>query len=513
MYIFSSLKAARVVAIVGQAVLTAFAAYLFYLCRETEIVENVGGFSGFMGIHLKADSLSSLFVALTTFVFCVAAIYCFGENSSKLFWFLLFIWEGLLIGIFLTRDLFNIFVLVEVVTIVVAVLIMYCRDNRSMYDGMFYLMVCVVAMQFFLFGVGYIYKLTGVLDIEAAAEALKGVDRNSLVLPYALIITAISLKCALLPLYNWLPKAHGTPGAPSAVSALLSGVHIKGGVYLFIRTQSLFSEIDTSMIFLVIGIVTGIAGFIRAITQSDIKLILAYHTISQVGMIMASLNIGDSYAYTGGLYHAFNHAIFKSALFFCAGIIIKVYGTRNIYEIRGVLRRLPFVGVATFMAVLGITGAPLFNGSISKYFIMSGTNLLVSSLLIFINLGTIISFIKYSKMLFGRHEGGEDGVVYAKTCEQVAVMILGTLCFVGGIFGEQFIAFLFNVQISVDAAGYIEKTLLYAASLVAGYLIFKYYVQKSALLKRLRTIDVGFRGMCILMGGFFAAMVIAIRFM
>jgi multicomponent Na+:H+ antiporter subunit D len=345
--------------------------------------------------------------------------------------------------------------------------------------------------------------------MEAAAKALSEIDKNALILPYALIMTAISLKCALLPLYNWLPKAHGTPSAPSAVSALLSGVHIKGGVYLFIRTQSLFAEIDVSMFFLVIGIVTGIAGFVRAITQSDIKLILAYHTISQVGMIMASLNIGDSYAYTGGLYHAFNHAIFKSALFLSAGIIIKVYGTRCIYDIRGVFRRLPLVGVATLMAVLGITGAPLFNGSISKYFIMSGTNWLVSALLIFINLGTIISFIKYSRILLGHYEA-DDKAVKVKMGEQVAILILGALCFIGGIFGEEFIGFLFNVQVSVDSAGYFEKTLLYMASVVAGYLVYKYYVLRSSLLKRLREVDIGFRGMCMLMGGFFAAVMIAV---
>jgi multicomponent Na+:H+ antiporter subunit D len=113
-------------------------------------------------------------------------------------------------------------------------------------------------------------------------------------------------------------------------------------------------------------------------------------------------------------------------------------------------------------------------------------------------------------MLFGRFENDETPVK-AKKCEQAAILILGALCFVGGIFGEEFIRFLFNVQVSVDAAGYLQKTLLYVASVIAGYLIYHYYVQKSALLKHLRGVDIGFRGMCMLMGGFFAAIMVAVR--
>ena len=514
LYVFPVAKAARLIAVVVQAGVTALAVYLFLLCREGDVIVNIGDFESVLGITLRSDTLSSTFIVVTAFVFSIAAIYCFNGNPGKLFWFLLFIWEGLLIGIFLTRDLFNIFVLAEVATVVVAILIMYNRDNRSMYDGMFYLMVSIVAMQFYLFGIGYVYKLTGVLDMEAAALALGELDKSALILPYALIITPICLKCALLPLFNWLPKAHGTPSAPTAVSALLSGIHIKSGIYLFMRVQTLFSQIDFSLFFLAIGIATGILGFILAISQSDIKLILAYSTISQIGMIMTGLNIGDNYAHTGALYHAVNHALFKSALFLCAGLIEKVYGTRNIQDIRGVIKRMPVVAAATVMAILGITGAPLFNGSISKYFIMSGTHWAISALIIFINLGTIIVFFKYSTILLGKTgSAGEDVIKSEKISmtEQIAVFLLGAICFIGGISGEIFINVLFNVQVHVDAGGYLEKTALFGASVIAGYLIYKYYVQRSALIKRLRDIDIGFRGMCIAIGGFFAAILVGVN--
>jgi len=537
LYVFSSVKAAKIVAIVAQAVFTGFAAYLFFLVKDGEIVTNIGNYESVMGIILRADTLGAVFVALTAVSFLMAALYSYNENEGKLFWFLLFVWQGLLIGIFLTRDLFNIFVLIEVAAVVVSVLVMYNRDNRSMYDGMFYLMTGIIAMQFYLFGVGYVYRLTGVLDMETAAVVLSSVDRSSLVLPYALIITGIGLKCAVLPLFTWLPRAHGSPSAPSAVSALLSGVHIKSGIYLFMRIQPLFSGLDASVFFLAVGIITGITGFVLAMSQKDIKLLLAYSTISQIGLIISSLSIGNEYAHTGALYHAFNHALFKAALFMGAGILSKAYGTRNISDIRGVFRRFPVIGCAVFAAILGITGAPLFNGSISKYFIMYGTTWYITWLLIIINLGTIIVFIKFSTMLFGKFETGEAIIRnpngrkgetdlhhrdetakprnYAEAIpvnKQIAIIALAAICFIGGIFGSELITFLFGVEVSVDAAGYLEKTAIFAGSAAAGILIYRYIVRDNKFLARFRGIDFGFRGTCAAMGGFFAAVLIALGF-
>ena len=510
LYLVPFEKAARIIAIVTQTALFGFAFYVFMLCKEGDIVARVGNFEWFMGIIIRIDTLSSVFLMLTSFIFLVATIYSFNGGFSRLFWFLLFVWQGLLNSIFISNDIFNIFVLVEVVTVVVAVLIMYNRDNRSMYDGMVYLMIDIVAMQFYLFGAGYVYKLTGTLDMTAAAQVMAGLDKSSLLLPFALIMTALSLKCALTPLFSWLPKAHGTPSAPAAVSAVLSGMHIKCGIYLFIRFQSVFAEISMSEFFLIVGVITGITGAVFALSQTDVKLILSYSTISQVGMIMIGLNVADVYSYTGSVYHIFNHALFKSALFMCAGAIVHMYGTRDINQIRGVLRRYPLVGVATIMAILGIIGTPFFNGSISKYFITPEANWAVRGPIILINLGTIIVFMKFSTMLFGRAEGFHehekmDGF------KQTAILALGILCLAGGVFGEQFIEFLFNIEVNVDAAGYLEKTGLFVLSVIAGYFIFRYFVDKHPFFKKIRGFDMSFRWMCASIGGFFAVILIVTR--
>ncbi|MCL2052535.1 MAG: proton-conducting membrane transporter [Lachnospiraceae bacterium] len=510
LYIIPYVRVIKSMALFCQLGLTASSVYIFFLSKSEEIVTNIGDYESVLGITLRSDTLSSVFVALTSFLFLVVVIYGFNDNYGRFYWFFMFIWQGLLNGLFLSSDLFNMFVFIEVATIIVSVLMMYKRDNRSMYDGMVYLMINTVAVQFYLFGIGYIYKLTGVLDIDAAMKIMKQMDPATFYLPFALIMTAISLKCALVPLFGWLPKAHGTASAPTAVSALLSGLHIKCAIYLFIRFQIFFEMIDLSVFFIAIGIITGFVGFIMALSQSDIKLILAYHTISQIGIIMLALNIPDAYSRTGGVYHIINHAMFKSALFLCAGIINEVYGTRDIYQIRGVLKRLPLVGGATIMAILGITGAPLFNGSISKYFIVSGAGAFVSAMIILINLGTIISFIKYSTILFG----GKKQSINREEIDvfrQMAVLILGIICFFGGIFGEQFIHFLFNIDVGVDAAGYFEKILLFAISVAVGYVVFRYYVKKSLILKKIGSFSQNFRGMCASLGVFFVLVLIALR--
>ncbi|MCL1995084.1 MAG: proton-conducting membrane transporter [Defluviitaleaceae bacterium] len=524
LYFFHFKKATRILAILAQIGIFIGSIFLFIEARElTElypigrafgmegVTYNIGGFYYGMGIILVSDVLSAVFIMLTAFMFLLAIFYSFNENNTSLYWFLLFLWQGVLMGVFLSGDFFNIFVLLEVGTLVVTILILFSRKNRSLYDGLIYFMVNVVSMQFYLLGVGYIYRYTGTLNIYYANAQFANTGREYLMLPYALIMTFIVLKSALVPLYSWLPKAHGTKGAPSAVSALLSGLHIKSSVYLFLRFQYTFEIVALTEFFMVLGIITAIFGFVMALGQKDLKLILAYHTISQIGLIFTGLNMGITYSYMGALYHMMNHALFKSTLFLSGGIIAYAYGTRNVYEIRGVLKKMPVVGVATMLAVFGITGTPIFNGSISKYFISSETYGLMNWILIFMSLGTIVSFIKFSTILFGepKKEIGEKKV---DILQQIPIIVLGSLCFLGGIFGRQFIDILFNVQLTIDPAGYFEKSLIFFASLVVGYLLFKYYVKDSKLIKTAGAMELGFRSIIMAIGLFFATILLFVGF-
>ncbi|AKL96412.1 multisubunit sodium/proton antiporter, MrpD subunit [Clostridium aceticum] len=509
MYLFPSKRISKIAIFIQGIFLIGAILNFIYIRQYGTIIENLGGWKDYIGITLKCDIFSAVLVMLTAFLFLSMKIFSYSSAySNKLFLFLFMILQGLLNGIFLSNDLFNIYVLVEVATIIVSILIMFKRDSRAIYDGMVYLLVNIVAMTMFVFGIGFIYKTFGVLDFQGIKEQMELISHpQSLIIGYALIITAVGLKSALIPVFSWLPKAHGTPSAPSIVSAILSGLYVKSGVYLFVRIQQVFEgTLDTSKYFLILGFLTGVIGFILALSQSDLKLILAYHTVSQIGLIMMGLNYPSSYAYWGGKYHIINHAFFKSTLFLTAGMIIDEYKTRNIWEIKGVFRRMPIVATATTMAILGITGAPLFNGSISKYLIQSAAagNIAEYGILL-VNLGTIISFMKYASMLYGPWEAKSSSTdIYQGT----VVILLGFICLVGGIYGEEFIYLLFQQKVDIDSTAYLEKAFFYFISLGVGAMIYKKVILKTKLLYRVKELELSFNNICISITAFFSMTVL-----
>lgn len=495
----------KIVAVVGSSLTFVLCVMIFIESTNAPISLSLGGWNPPVGIMLYADRISSVLIMLTSLLFLSLTVFEFTmKQVKKTFYMLFLILNGLLCGLFLLDDLFSIFVLIEVSTIVVALLIMYKRDSRSMYDGLIYLLINIFSATFFLFGLAMLYKQTGTFSLSLLGDIIKE-DSSALYLPYAFITTAVCLKAALMPLFSWLPKAHGTPSSPSVVSAILSGLYVKSGIYLFIRCQNAFSVLDTEVFFLIAGVITAVVGFTFAIAQSDIKLILSYHTVSQLGLIMIAINMGDETAMWGGIYHIMNHAIFKSMLFVGAGEIITQYKTRNIYEMKGVFKRMPVISAAMIAAIFGITGAPLFNGSISKYLIAYGsTGLWGDIALTLINLGTIVSFLKLSQIFFGKTENRAKVPV-----NRVAVCVfLGVTCLIMGIFGAPIIEFLFGVHIHIDAGGYIQKSLIFAASVAGAWLIYRYLVQNRKFWKRIRTLDLGFNKIAMSVVFFFCIIVV-----
>ncbi|SHH27262.1 complex I subunit 5 family protein [Clostridium grantii] len=492
-----------------------------YVRNNGTIIQNLGSWNANIGIALRADLLSTILVTLTLFLFLAMLIFSYDKHYiNSLFLFLFLILQSLIIGILFSEDLFNLYVLLEVSTMVVSVLIMFKKDKRSIYDGMLYLLVNIAAMTFFLFGIGYLYKMFGVLNIYSINEKMYLIEnKKSLILPYALMITAVGLKSALMPLFSWLPKAHGTPSAPSIVSAILSGLYVKTGIYLFIRVQFMFSPVlDTSQLFLIMGLLTGIAGFFLAICQSDIKLILAYSTVSQIGLIMIGLTLGEGYVYWGAIYHMINHAIFKSTLFLTAGLIIEEYNTRDIYKIKGVFKRMPFVSIAAILAILGITGAPLFNGSISKYLIQSATKgTYMEYAILLVNFGTIAYFIKYSSIFYSKKEETNFPIKFRRNKNinlnrTIVVLFLGMVCFLGGVFGEKIIYILFNQKIHITLQSYLHKAEVYLLTLIAGFFFYKFVILKWKFLHKVREIELSFNGICISVISFFFFMLTILTF-
>jgi len=512
LYVFSSAKTARMIAIVFQAAFVVFSFFLLIASRSEAIILSVGQYAGFLGIILRADNLAAVFVLLTSIVFLAAAIYSLNDETISLYWFLMFIFEGALVGLFLTRDFFNVFVLTEVGTVVVTILLMYDRKWRDMLAGMKFIMVNIVVMQFFLFGMGYMYMLTGVLDMEAAAEAVAHMNRSDLLLPYALIMTSIASKCSLLPMMTFLPKVNSMLGGRTPVIAIISGLQIKAGVYMFIRVQEVFSGGSTygffaSEFFLIIGIITAIAGVVLALAQREIRLILAYSTVAQVSLIIIGLSVGSQTSYNGAVFHIVNHAIIKVALFMGAGMIAIRYKTRDITQIRGLFRHNRTIAIGMGLAVLGMMGTPLFNGFMSKYFLGGGADGLLVWVINVINLGTILIFVKFSVIFFGSPSKQVSQPMILDWYKQMSLLALGILCLVLGVGGVPIMGFLFNVELSVTFDGLLEKTVVFLVSLAIGLIFYK-YVGKKDILRPLKNLDLDFRVLCATIGVFFGVLLV-----
>ncbi len=503
---FIPIKFSKILTMFVNLGLFAVAIFVFVKVYNSGVfIVNLGGYDKWQGINLVADRISVLFVLLTTFLFLLLYIYAYNEKyMNHLFIFLFMLLEGLICGIFLVDDLFSLYALIEVSTVCVAILIMFKKSNQSIYDGMLYLLINIVGMSFYLLGAAYIYKIFGTLNFAVLRHNITIVPSRVLIIPYALLITSVGLKSAIMPLFSWLPKAHGTPSAPSIVSAILSALYVKGGVYLLIRMNNIFSQsINVSEVFVILGFMTGVIGFILALSQTDIKLILAYSTVSQIGLIIFGLFLNSYYSYYGAIYHIINHAVFKSALFLTAGIIYDEYGTRDIRKIRGVFKRMPYVSIIILISMLGITGAPLFNGSISKYLISSGTIVksFYETALFIMNIGTTLTYIKYSTMLRG--ETNEKSKIDKNKI--FAIGVLALITFVGGAFGKNLVEFFFSFPLAIKNAAKFSKFGLYVFNLLIGILFYIYLYPKIGFFKKIRNFELSFNEIVLSILAFFVA--------
>ena len=469
---------AAVLALAGQAGIAAGVVALFLRAyHEGPFVEVLGGTDHLLHVSLRGDRTALALAAVTVLLFAAALVYCLREpfRDNKLL-LLLLVLQGLAVGIFLADDVFTLFVLFEVATLVGILLLMFRRDRRSTYDGLYYLTIQIVAMMFFLFGVAYLYRTFGVLSVTELSQLVeRGVDGRAMVLPAAFLLTGIGPKAGFFPLFSYVPRSYANPGAPTAVLMLLSGVLVNGALFWFARLGALFAPaIDLSGFLLVVGLATGVAGAVKALAQRDLRLILAYSTVSQAGLITLGLASGGLTAHGGGMFHLVSHALLKSVLFLTAGLIASVYGTTRIDRIRGVARRMPVVAVVTAVAVLGMVGAPFTAAGASKDLILSGVSgTWVEAAVWVVNLGTALVFARYAVMLFGRPDG-EAAVRAGERAGRVqtgVVVALAAVCVAVGVAAPQ-VAGLLGVPAPSGLS--LSKALGFLATVAGAVVVVRY---------------------------------------
>jgi multicomponent Na+:H+ antiporter subunit D len=431
----------------------------------------LGGWAPPIGIEYRVDAANAFLLVLVSLMAALVMTYAPRSIADEIpperqGWYyaaFLLCLAGLL-GIAITGDAFNLFVFLEVSSLATYILIALGRDRRALVSAYQYLVLGTIGATFYVIGVGLLLVMTGTLNLVDIASKIDGVENmRPLIAALAFIGTGIALKLALFPLHLWLPNAYAF--APSATTAFLASTATKVAVYVLLRfffsvfgVDLAFGGTVAASMVIVLAVIAMIAPSVVAIFQTNVKRMLAYSSVAQIGYIMLGIALVSQTGLTGGISHLFNHAIIKGALFLAIGCMVYSTGITRIEQMAGVGRTMPLTMGAFVFAGLGLIGVPGTAGFVSKWFLIQGAVeqglwwlaavIVVSSLLAVIYIGRVVEIAWF------RAPDGAAAAPRTPPPEMVAITWVLTLAV---------IYFGFDTRISAGVAGEAAQLLL------AGY--------------------------------------------
>jgi multicomponent Na+:H+ antiporter subunit D len=326
----------------------------------------------------EIDMLSIYMAGTISFLGLLVSFYSvsYMEHETRLteyYTLVIFMMAGMM-GIVMTGDMFTLFIFWELMGLSSYVLVSFLKHSWGPIEAGFkYLIMSATAGAFLLLSMALIYGLTGTLNFATLASSLRGVPSSPwLIAIFGTLIVGFGVKSAIVPLHTWLPDAH--PEAPSPISALLSGIVIETGLYAMIRV--LFTLFEPSFFMAplaIIAIITMTLGNLMALQQSDLKRLLAYSSIAQIGYMLIGVSTGLTFGLVGTFLHIFNHSLMKGMAFLAVGNIAHQTGTRDIKSLQGVGRMMPYTTLAIIISFLGLGGVPGTSGFISKFILFSAS--------------------------------------------------------------------------------------------------------------------------------------------
>ncbi len=374
----------------GFAVLISWVCFAISLALLGEVrggdvlVYEFGGWSRPYGIEYRVD-ITNAFV-LVTVSGLAAVVFSAGTGYARrripvgreyLFYSAALLCLTGLLGVTITGDLFNVFVFLEISSLSSYILIALGQKRRALMAAYSYLIMGTIGATFLLIGIGLMYVMTGTLNMVDMGERLPAVEQSrTVVVALAFVVVGISTKLAVFPLHQWLPNAYTF--APPVVSAFLASTATKVAYYLLIRfTLSLFGfafvfeTVGIDRLLIPLSVIAMFSGSIAAIYQTDLKRVLAYSSIAQVGYMTLGFSLATTAGLSAGLIHLFNHALMKGGLFLVAACVTWRIGATRIESMRGLGRSMPFTMAALVVSGLALVGVPGTAGFVSKWALVS----------------------------------------------------------------------------------------------------------------------------------------------
>ena len=419
-------------------------------------VYEIGKWSIPLGINLVLDGLSSLLLLAISVVSAAAMFFSarymeqYTAKSKYLCLFMLMV-AGMN-GVVLSGDIFNLFVFLEIASLASYALVAFGCEHEELEAAFKYMVLGSIGSIFVLFAVALVYGNTGSLNMAYIGKAIQSAGLNKgLTFALGLFIVGFGLKAALVPFHAWLPDAH--PSAPAPISAMLSGVIIKSlGVYALARIIfNIFGvSIPIGWLLLALGLLSMVAGAFLALGQWDLKRLLAYSSISQVGYVVLGIGLGGliiarggnvawaSLAILGGLFHLVNHAVYKSLLFLTSGSIQMSTGTRQLKEMGGLAGKLPVTRASCTVASAAIAGIPPFSGFWSKLILVIAAVQAhfywVAAIIVFVSLCTLIMYLKVQRYVFlGELPENLQDIKEHRGSMLISMLLLTCLCVLMGL--------------------------------------------------------------------------------
>ena len=343
----------------------------------------LGGWSAHWGIEYRVDIINAFVLLLVSGIGSIILLYARRSVSHEiyshrvpLFYALYMLCLGGLLGVAVTGDAFNLFVFMEISSLASYALIAMSEERRALTSAYQYLMMGTIGATFILIGIGLLYMMTGTLNMQDLAQRLPAVSSNHTIeTAFAFLTVGISIKLALVPLHLWLPNAYAF--APSVVTAFIAATSTKIAFYVLLRflftifgATFAFEYMPLSIIFLTLALAAMFAGSLAAIFQDNLKRMLAYSSIAQVGYMILGISFASASGLTAAILHLFNHALMKSARFLALGCVYYRFGSANLEQLRGLGRSMPWTMAAFVIGGLSLIGVPLTVGFISKWYLV-----------------------------------------------------------------------------------------------------------------------------------------------
>jgi multicomponent Na+:H+ antiporter subunit D len=356
----------------------------FTVLRDGTVIHAAGAWGAPLGIDLRADGLAVLLLATTAVVGAGITLYSTvyfrpifdheGDRGVRFFWPLWLLLWAALNAVFVSNDLFNLYVCLELLTLPAVALVALDGSRSAVVAATRYLVLSLAGSLFFLLGVAIVYAGTGTLSLDLIPRA--GLDADSAALALALMSLGLAVKAALVPFHFWLPPAHAEAPAPG--SAVLSALVVKAAFFILLRlwTQA-FPHAFLAPGVVVLGALGAVAvlwGSLVALRQDSVKLIIAWSTVAQIGylfLIFPLLRDAPGAAWSGSMYHLLSHALAKAALFLAAGSMIRALGSDDLGTIAGVGQKLPLTFATFGVAGLNLVGMPPSGGFIGKWLLLT----------------------------------------------------------------------------------------------------------------------------------------------